>query len=65
VVELARVETGVLEAPARRQLRKAGAVLDAVEPLFFDGVDELAVDHEGRGRVAVEGVQAEDRGHEP
>ena len=64
VVEVPRVEAGVLEAPARGQLRKAGAVLDAVEPLFLDGVDELAVDHEGRGRVAVEGVQAEDRGHE-
>ena len=37
-------------------------MLDAVEALLLDGGDELAVDDERRRRVAVEGVQAEDRG---
>jgi hypothetical protein len=36
-------------------------VLDAVEALLLRGGDELTVDHEGRGGVAVVGVQAEDR----
>jgi hypothetical protein len=38
-------------------------VLDAVQALLFDRVDELAVDHERGGGIAVEGVQAEDCGH--
>ena len=46
-----------------RERRKAGAVLDAVEPLLLGGGDELAVDDERRRGVAVVRVQAEDRGH--
>ena len=37
--------------------------VDRAEPLFLDGVHELPVDDEGSGRVAVEGVQAQDRRH--
>ena len=57
------LEPGVLEAPARRERREAGAVLDAVEALLLGGRDELAVDDERRRGVAVVRVEAEDRGH--
>ncbi len=63
VVELAGREPGVREAPPDGELGEAGAVLDAVEPLFLDRVHELAVDDERRRRVAVESVQSEDGGH--
>ena len=63
VVELLGLEPGLREAPARRERREAGAVLDAVEALLLGGGDELAVDDERRGGVAVVGVEAEDRGH--
>ncbi len=63
VVELPRVEPGVLEAPARRERGKAGAVLDPVEPLLLGGGHEHAVDDERRRRIPVIRVQPEDRGH--
>ena len=63
VVELLRRDAGVGEAPAGGERGEAGAVLDAVEPLLLDGGDELPVDDERGGGVAVVGVQAEDRGH--
>ena len=63
VIEPPRLDAGVLEAPARRERRKAGAVLDAIEALLLRRRDELAVDDEGGGRVAVIGVEAEDRRH--
>jgi hypothetical protein len=39
---------------------EAGPVLDAVEPLLLHAGQEMAVAHQDRGRVAVEGVDAED-----
>ena len=63
VVELARIEPRVAQAPRSRQRREAGHVLDAVETLFLGRRDELAVDHEGRRRIAVKGVEPQDRGH--
>ena len=63
VVEVARREAGVLEAPRRRERREAGDVLEPVEALLLRRRDELAVDDERRCRVAVVGVEAEDRRH--
>ncbi len=63
MVELVGGEPRVGEAPRGRERREAGAVLDAVEALLLGGGDELAVDDERGGSVAVVGVQAEDRSH--
>src|SRR4051812_9303305 len=63
VVEVGRGEPRVVEAPLRGEIREARTVLDAIEALLLGGGDELAVDYERRGGVAVEGVEAEDRGH--
>jgi hypothetical protein len=63
VVELVRLQPGVLEAPRRGPRREAGAVLHTVEALLLGGAHELAVEHERGCGVAVEGVQAQDRGH--
>ncbi len=62
VVEVLRAKPGVGETPARGERREAGAVLDAVEALLLGGRDELAVDDERSGCVAVVGVESEDRG---
>ena len=63
VVEVAGGEAGVREAPRGRLRGEAGDVLDAVEALLLGRRDELAVDDERGGRVAVVGVEAEDRRH--
>ena len=34
-----------------RELRKSGVVLYAIQPLFGQGDDRYAVDHDGRGRT--------------
>ena len=65
VVELLGLQARVGEAPRGGQRREAGAVLDAVETLLLGGCDELAVDDESCGRVTVEGVEPQDRGHRP
>jgi hypothetical protein len=65
VVEIAGLETRICETPCGRQLREPGAVLDAVEALLLRRRDECPVDEECRRRVAVKGVEAEDRGHVP
>ncbi len=65
VVELLGLQAGVSETPRGGQRGKAGAVLDAVETLLLGGGDELAVDDESCGRVTVEGVEPQDRGHLP
>jgi len=57
VVEVGSGETRVGKAPGRRLGREARAVLDAVEPLLLGRADELAVDDERGGGVAVVGVQ--------
>src|SRR5205085_7041008 len=64
VVEVARLEAGVGETPRSRELREAGAVLDAVEALLLGRRDKLAVDDERRRRVAVERVQTQDGSHD-
>jgi hypothetical protein len=63
VVELARLEAGIAQAPGCGERREARNVLDAVEALFLGSSDQLSVDHEGRSRVTVEGVEPQDRGH--
>jgi hypothetical protein len=63
VVDVLRLQAGVVEAPAGGESREPGAVLDAVEPLFLGGGDELTIHDEGRGGVAVVRVEAEDRRH--
>ena len=63
VIEVARGETRIGEAPRGGQLGKASAVLDAVEALLLGRRHELAVNEECRRRVAVIGVQTKDRGH--
>ena len=63
VVEVVRRDSTFLEAPAGGEARKPGDVFDPAEALLFGGRDELAVDDEGGGCVAVVRVQAEYRGH--
>ncbi len=65
VVEAGRVETALLQAPARGVGREAGDVLDPGEALLLGGSEQLAVDDERRRGVAVVRVQAEDGGHMP
>src|SRR5204862_8254570 len=63
VVEAGGGEAGIGEAPRSGLLGEPRAVLDAVEPLLLGRRHELAVDEECRRRVAVIGVQTQDRGH--
>ena len=63
MVEVLRRDPGVGETPGRGEIRKAGAMWDPVEALFFDGVHESPVDHDSRGGVTVIRVQTEDRRH--
>ncbi len=63
VVEIGGGEARVLEAPRRSQRGEAGDVLERREALLLGGGDELAVDDERGGGVAVVGVEPEDRGH--
>ena len=57
--DVLNVRTGRLEAQARGLRRKARPVLDAVQPLFFNGERELAVVKQRRRGIAVERIQAE------
>src|SRR5512132_1915982 len=63
VIDVARVQTCLLQAPRRGKRRKASDMLHAAEPLLLRGGDERTVDHERCGGVTVEGVEAEDRRH--
>ena len=52
-----------LEHRPRRERRKPGAVLAAIEPLLLDGRNQPAVLDENRRGIAVERVEPEDYDH--
>ena len=60
VGHLRAVDPGHVEAPLDRLRREASVVLDAREPLLFEGGHNRAVAEEDGGDVAVVGVDAED-----
>ena len=60
MVDVGQLEAGIIETEADRLDRKAGPMLYAADPLFFDGSNQPAVGHQAGGRVAVVGVDAED-----
>ena len=53
-------DTGRAQTIFDRLRGKSGAVLDAIEALFFDRGDELAVLDERGGRITVICIDAED-----
>src|SRR5207253_4201819 len=65
VVDVLGADAAGRQAVADRLRREAGPMLDAVEPFLLDRGDELAIDDQGGGRVAVKGVDAEDVHEEP
>ena len=60
MVHVPEANPGGLEAVADRRRREPRRVLHPVEPLLFDGRDQLAVGDQGRRGVPVIGVKAED-----
>src|SRR5277367_273132 len=58
VMNLRRRQAGLFEAIANRSRRKSGCVLHAIEALFFDSGNELAVANDSCRSVAVIGVYA-------
>ena len=61
VIDAVERDAGFIEAIADRGGRESRPMFDAAEALLFRGRDELAVDHDGRGRVGVVRVDAEDQ----
>ena len=63
VLDLRQSDPGLGEAVADGLARKARPVLDAAEALLLGRRDDLAIADEAGGGIAVERVDAEDRGH--
>src|SRR5205823_12869263 len=63
VVQLLWPKTGLLQAVVDRMAREPVIVLRAGEALFLGGGDNLAIDHERRRRVVIEGGYPEDGCH--
>ena len=61
-IEIARLEARLRQAPARGQQRHGGVVLDPRETFLAAGGDDHAVVNQRRGRVVIEGGDAEDVG---
>ena len=59
VVQQGQVDTGFLQAITDRRRGKARGVFHAIEALFFDGGNQLAVANEGGRSVAVVRIDPE------
>jgi len=60
VVDLLNPDSRRAQAILDRLSGKSGAVLDAIEALFFDGANQLTVFDERGGRITVICIDAED-----
>src|SRR5438477_244349 len=63
IVQLIRGDAGLFETITSGMQREIMIVFDAREALFLSGGDNLAVDHETRGRVMIKRRNAENAGH--
>ena len=59
VIDFGEFRAGLVEAILNRARRQARGVLHAIQPLFFDRREELAVDDDRRRSIRVIGVDAE------
>ncbi len=59
MIQFGRRYIGLLEAPLDRLSRESGPVFDAIEAFFFNGGDQLSVNDQSRGRIAMKGVDTE------
>src|SRR5215470_35382 len=53
VIDFCELYTRAIEAKLDRARRKPGSVFHAIQPLFFDGGDQAAVDNDSRGCIRV------------
>ena len=60
VIQISNRDSRRTQAILNRLRGKSGAVLDAIEALFFDGGYELAIFDEGGRRITVISIDAED-----
>ena len=59
MIQLSNRDSRRTQAILDRLRGKSGAVLDAIEALFFDGGDQLSIFDERGRRITVIGVDAE------
>ena len=53
MIDFGELDARAIEAELNRLRRQAGRIFHAVQPLFFDGSDELAVHHNRSGGIRV------------
>ena len=59
VIHFGEFYADLIEAVADRARGKPGGVFHSIQPLFFDGRNQLTVGHDRRGRIGVIGVDSQ------